>query len=817
LSPVPPDSPHRAPDPSSSPEPPKCSNSHGLTLAGFLLAFLVVAQLGGVDLAREADARSHSDLAFFMPMMAAAIACAAAVFWHREERLVWGILAAALTLGAAAESAFPATHQEGDAMPVGAALAYGLFCAGAGATVLAVSGDFRLRRAIDQGLGVCALGLATLWTWLFLAPGGSTSDVVHNSLDLLLALAVLAAICNHGWPPSPRFAMLAGGFGLLALADAMHSHGVLSSVLGLDLVDVLPFAAAALIAAAACAGLQFVETRARSGRLVVVLSLLSVLLAVTTLVFDHYSRLSSGTVLLASMTLLVAGVQLTFVQRGWRNARARAREVESMSAIEAAGLDGVIGVGPDDRIVSCNERARQIFRRDELEIVGKPVVSLLGGAPADRSIEELLANAAPDSSPAAIEVNAYDTHGVGTPVEVAVGVLKEGSKLRTLVVRDISERRRREEENRRLAAIIRSSDDAVLTKDLTGAITGWNQGAERLYGYSAKEAIGKDVAELIIPRERRWEAKRILNEVGSGETLSFETQRVTKEGSLIDVSLRVFPIRGLTGEVTAVCAVAHDVSERRRREREEEQETEALLWRRRLRQALGNGDLIFHGQPILDLKSGKVHHHELLVRMWLEGELVMPGAFLPFAEETELIRDLDLWAVEQGIAVAGQIPVAINLSARSLGSRGLLGAIERRLADGAPAQNLTFEITETAAAENMEGARELVGELTKLGCGVALDDFGTGYGSFTYLRHLPVTQLKIDTEFITGIGGDAADRRVVESMVAVARNFEMTTVAEGVEDRKTFERLDELGVDLVQGYYVGRPKPLELGREAIHG
>ena len=332
------------------------------------------------------------------------------------------------------------------------------------------------------------------------------------------------------------------------------------------------------------------------------------------------------------------------------------------------------------------------------------------------------------------------------------------------------------------------------------------------------ELKAQHVSELIVPRDRQAEVDRVRREVGRGETISFETERITKSGAWIDVSIRAFPIRGLSGEVTAVCTVGHDVSDRRRRERAEARRAEAQLWRRRLRLALGDGSLVFHGQPVLELKSGKVHHHELLVRMQLNGKLIPPGSFLPFAEETDLIRDLDLWAVEQGIAIATQLPVAINLSARSLGSRALLAAIEARLAsEESLAHNLTFEITETAAAENMQGARELVGELTKMGCGVALDDFGTGYGSFTYLRHLPVNQLKIDSEFITGIGNDNADRRVVESMVAVSRNFEMVSVAEGVEDRATFERLEELGVDLVQGFYVGRPQPLQLGRKALHG
>lgn len=738
-----------------------------------------------------------------MPLLAAAAFSAAAVFRHREERLTWAVLTVGLALGAGAQAAFAALDN-GDETVSAANLAYGLFCVGSGATVLAMSGDFRLRRAIDQGLGVCALGLATAWSWFFLGPAGSGGELARSALDLLLALAVLAAFCNHGWPLSPRFAMLCGGFGLIAVADSLDA-------------DVLSVAGAALIAVVAWLGVQSLGERQRSGRLVVTLSLVSILLAVVTLTYDHYSRLGIGTVLLASLTVIAGGVRLTIAQRGWRDARARAREAEASEATEIAGLDAAIGVGPGGRVASCNERACRVFRRSEEEIVGRPVGDLLGDGSAERSFERLLLEVDPGSS-ASIELNAYDARGVGLPVEAAIAPRKEGAKLRTVVVRDISERRRREEENRRLAAIIRSSDDAVLTKDLSGVITGWNQGAERLYGYKASEAIGRNIADLIVPPERQGEVEHVHSEVGGGETISFETQRIAKDGTLIDVSLRAFPIRGLSGEVAAVCTVAHDVSERRRRERAEERETEALLWRERLREALGNGGLAFHGQPIIELKSGAVHHHELLVRMWLHGELVAPASFLPFAEETDLIRDLDLWAVESGIAIAAQAPVAINLSARSLGSRGLLSAIERRLGNGdSLARNLTFEITETAAAENMRGARELVGELTKMGCGVALDDFGTGYGSFTYLRHLPVTQLKIDMEFIAGLANDPADRRVVESMIAVARNFEMTTVAEGVEDQGTFERLEEMGVDLVQGYYVGRPQPLELSKETIHG
>jgi PAS domain S-box-containing protein len=803
---VPSNSPHRAPRPFPPSGPPREAINHALLLVWMLVALLVAARGAGVPLIRDSDA--GADLSFFVPLICAAVAAAAAVLWHREERVTWAVLAVGLAVGAVAESAFHLDQQGSGAISTSAAVAYGLFCVTSAAVVLAASGKLHLRRMITQGAGVCVFGLATAWTWLFLAHADSSGEAAHGALDLLLALAVLAAFCNHGWPVTPRFAMLAGGLGLIALADSMQAQGVLTGTLDLDLGDAFPFAGAALIAVVACWGLRPEADRHPSGRLAVTLSLVAVAVAIAALIYDHYSRLSAGTVLLASVTVLAAGVRLLVAQRGWRDARARVREVEA-EAVEAATLDAAITVGPDGAIVACNERAYRTFRRNDFEIVGKPVGNLLDGGPDGRPFEQLLEEVDPHSRPAPLELNAYDTHGVAFPVEVTIGQASGKAGLRTLVVRDISERKRREEENRRLAAIIRSSDDAVLTKDLSGTITGWNQGAERIYGYSADEAIGRSVAELLIPSSRRSEAKRILKEAAAGEVVSFETQRITKDGAPIDVTLRTFPIRSISGEVTAVCTVAHDVSERRRRERAERHDAEALLWRKRLRESLGSDRLLFHGQPILDLRSGEIHHHELLVRMRMNGDLVLPGAFLPYAEETELIRDLDLWAVEEGMRLGSRLPVAINLSARSLGSRGLLSAIERRLSvDRSLTENLTFEITETAAAENMQGARELVSELAEMGCGVALDDFGTGYGSFTYLRHLPVTQLKIDTEFISGIASDPTNRRVVESMVDVARNFEMTTVAEGVEDANTLDLLKEIGIDLAQGYHVGRPQPL---------
>src|SRR6201999_2236284 len=122
--------------------------------------------------------------------------------------------------------------------------------------------------------------------------------------------------------------------------------------------------------------------------------------------------------------------------------------------------------------------------------------------------------------------------------------------------------------------------------------------------------------------------------------------------------------------------------------------------------------------------------------------------------------------------------------------------------DGA-APNLIFEITETAVADNLDAARAFAIRMRKLGCAIALDDFGVGHGTFTYLRRLPIDYLKIDREFVQDLLTDDEDRQVVEAIVGVADQFEIETIAEGVEDQGTLDELQRIGVDYAQGFWTG--------------
>ena len=121
---------------------------------------------------------------------------------------------------------------------------------------------------------------------------------------------------------------------------------------------------------------------------------------------------------------------------------------------------------------------------------------------------------------------------------------------------------------------------------------------------------------------------------------------------------------------------------------------------------------------------------------------------------------------------------------------------------------VTFEITETALMENLEAGEEFVKGLVAMGFGVALDDFGTGFGSFTYLKRLPIRFLKIDIDFVRDLVSNPHNQHLVRAIVGLARDFGYQTIAEGVEDAETLALLKELGVDLAQGYFLGRPAPL---------
>ncbi|HWX46374.1 MAG TPA: EAL domain-containing protein [Solirubrobacteraceae bacterium] len=241
-------------------------------------------------------------------------------------------------------------------------------------------------------------------------------------------------------------------------------------------------------------------------------------------------------------------------------------------------------------------------------------------------------------------------------------------------------------------------------------------------------------------------------------------------------------------------------------------------WLARLRRALREDLFELHYQPILDLRSGAIAHHEALVRLAdePEGMLTAPGAFLPAAERYGLVREIDRMVVGRVAAALAahdhtqSLPsVALNVSALSVTDAGMLAYIERQLARHRvdPAR-LVVEITETAAISDMRRAIAFCEGVQALGCAIALDDFGVGFGSLYYAKRLPFRYLKIDGDFVRALPTNAHDRVMVRAIVDLARGLGRQTIAEFVGDEPTLGVLRELGVDYAQGFQIGRPRPL---------
>ena len=241
---------------------------------------------------------------------------------------------------------------------------------------------------------------------------------------------------------------------------------------------------------------------------------------------------------------------------------------------------------------------------------------------------------------------------------------------------------------------------------------------------------------------------------------------------------------------------------------------EDMGWAARVREVLDNNRFELVYQPIVGVNDGQIHSYEVLIRMpYDDGQTILPGGFMPAAERFGLIHSLDRWVVAKTIRTLAELRnqgrtlhFAINLSGRAFEDSSLLPLIRAVLDETQLDPSwVTFEITETAAIANLNAATRFIESLREIGCRFALDDFGSGFCSFTYLKHLPVDKLKIDGSFVQGLPRAPVDQAMVKSMNQVAHALGKQTIAESVENVETLDILKELGVDYVQGYYLGKP------------
>jgi diguanylate cyclase (GGDEF)-like protein/PAS domain S-box-containing protein len=233
-----------------------------------------------------------------------------------------------------------------------------------------------------------------------------------------------------------------------------------------------------------------------------------------------------------------------------------------------------------------------------------------------------------------------------------------------------------------------------------------------------------------------------------------------------------------------------------------------------LRRAVMDKNFVLHYQPQVDLESGEIIAVEALVRWQTEGGLVMPGDFIPLAEETGLINELGEWVLREGCRQAREwldrgLPrrrMAINLSARQFADRGFLDMVTRVLSEtGMDPTLLELEITESQVMRETGGMISLLGELSAMGVQLAIDDFGTGYSSLSYLNRLPIQKLKIDQSFVRDITVDPNDTAIVVAIINMAKSLGLDTIAEGVESAGQVALLRSKGCRVGQGYHFSPP------------
>jgi len=238
-----------------------------------------------------------------------------------------------------------------------------------------------------------------------------------------------------------------------------------------------------------------------------------------------------------------------------------------------------------------------------------------------------------------------------------------------------------------------------------------------------------------------------------------------------------------------------------------------LSWNDRILHALENNLMDLQFQGVYQAVGGALSHFEVLVRMHDQdapGRLLMPGQFIPLAEKSGKILDIDRWVLVESIKMLAEAPsipgLAVNISGRSFDEPTLPQFIASELKRcNVEPRRLLVELTETSAVSDLHDAQRFIEALRQTGCRICLDDFGTGFSSFAYLKHLQADSVKIDGLFIRNLPHDHDNQLFVRAIVSVARGLRKTTIAECVEDDATLEMLRLFGVDCVQGYYLERP------------
>lgn len=393
-------------------------------------------------------------------------------------------------------------------------------------------------------------------------------------------------------------------------------------------------------------------------------------------------------------------------------------------------------------------------------------------------------------------------------------------------------------EGRRHALLYLDLDEFKLVNDTAGHLAGdelLRQLATllraRIRPNDVLARLGGDEFGILLEDADLDRARRIAEEVCAAvRSFRFAWQERSFQ---IGISIGLVPINSgmsdrvqLLAAADAACYVAKEAGRSRVHEYQEDdaalvERYGAMQWVHRIQNALEEERFFLIRQEIRPLrpKEGQPEMSEIFIRMRDEqGQVALPGSFIPAAERYRLISRIDRWVVrnafrklvEQQRASPVELHWAINLSGGSIDEESFLADVLAQLdSSGVAPQSILFEITETAAVANLARAQQFIRTLKARGCRFVLDDFGTGLSSFAYLKNLDVDFLKIDGGFVRDVNESSIQRALVESIHQIGQLLGIGTIAESMESDEILATLEQIGVDYVQGYGVARPEPLD--------